>query len=1164
MAMGMLSVFRRRSFLVAIGFILLAAIIWYAGPYLAFADYQPLASATARLVAIALVVAAWAGSRLMKRLRAGRASDNLLAAVVRQSAADTAPSADALQLRERFEEAAVLLKQKRHRGHTLYDLPWYVIIGAPGSGKTTALINSGLHFPLEQRVGKGALRGVGGTRNCDWWFTDEAVFLDTAGRYTTHDSDAATDRGGWLEFLALLRKYRQRRPVNGIILAVSALDLMVYTRPEREAHVAAVRRRLDEINTELRIQLPVYLMVTKCDLVAGFSEYFDDLEQEGRAQVWGVTFPYEQTVKGDAAAVFPPEFDALMSRLNARVFARLEDEQDLRRRPAIFGFPQQMAALRDVLGQFVSDVFMSTRFDRQILLRGVYFTSGTQEGTPIDRLLGVLGRRYAVPSESVITPAGRGKAYFIERLLKHVLLAESGLAGVNRRIEMRKAAAQVGAYAALALVAVIGVVLFTISYSRNHAYIDAVDADLASLAALPAVPRGAPLEQLLPRLDAVRAVADSANRYRDERPWSTRWGLHQGIALGNAARDAYSRELDGALLARVAARIEDRLVDYAPEPEKLYYYLKAYLMLGDPERLDKEQLGVIADLEWRAAYPDAPDTAASITQHFRSLLAYQDTLRPVALNPSLVAQARSTIERASLPQIVYSELKLDYSSDTARALRLDEQAGLGVTQVFVRKSGAKLGDPVPSIYTRDVFREVTTRTLDEVVTRFTADHWVLGAARPSVTSFARLRDEVLEVYERDYIAAWDTILRDLDVVPLPSMATAGQVLSILSGSTSPLRGLLQVVRQNTQLVETAEEKKAGGAVSSMANRLGEMFDTGKKAVGLSVVRPGSQVTAHFAPVHRLVAGDAGSTPLDPVLQLIARIQQELQSVGREVGNVTPLEAITRPGPGAAVKSLQQEAAVLPPAVGAIVTQIGRSTATIATSAAGNELEDRYRQEIVAECRALIGRYPFDANSTVEATLTDFGRLLGHGGAFDRFFRERLVNLVDTSRRSWTWRTDVSGAPVGGSTSMLRQFEAAQRIRDMFFGPGAQLPEVAFTVTPVELDSMAKGFVLEIDGQSIAYRHGPQRSQPVKWPGGAAAAAASFEAFDGRGPNRLVGEFDGQWAWFRLLDSAEVRPETDTRSIVTFAKDGHLVRLRLDAASIRNPYSRAELQQLRCG
>src|SRR5262249_2480030 len=324
-------------------------------------------------------------------------------------------------------------------------------------GKTTALLNSGLKFPLEQRVGKGALRGVGGTRNCDWWFTDEAVFLDTAGRYTTQDSDSDSDSAGWSEVLALLRKYRQRRPINGVILTISAYDLMTQGDSAREAHVEAVHRRLRELYRELRIQLPVYLMVTKCDLVAGFTEYFDDLTQEARAQVWGVTFSYEQTLSGEATGAFSEEFERLVGRLNTRLFARLGEDRSVRRRTQVFACPQQMAALRDLLSQFASEVFDATRLEQQILLRGVYFTSGTQEGTPIDRLLGAIGRRFGVAAEAVAAPAGRGKAYFVERLLKEVMIGESGLAGLNRRLEIQKAAGQVGAYVATGLVALLGI-----------------------------------------------------------------------------------------------------------------------------------------------------------------------------------------------------------------------------------------------------------------------------------------------------------------------------------------------------------------------------------------------------------------------------------------------------------------------------------------------------------------------------------------------------------------------------------------------------------------------------------------------------------------------------------------------------------------------------------
>jgi len=142
-----------------------------------------------------------------------------------------------------------------------------------------------LNFPLAQKFGKEALRGVGGTRNCDWWFTDQAILLDTAGRYTTQDSDESSDAAGWMGFLALLRKYRKRRPINGVLVAMSIADLASQPDTERIRHVAVVRERLAELRKELRINLPVYLILTKGDLLAGFNEFFDDLQQDGRASL---------------------------------------------------------------------------------------------------------------------------------------------------------------------------------------------------------------------------------------------------------------------------------------------------------------------------------------------------------------------------------------------------------------------------------------------------------------------------------------------------------------------------------------------------------------------------------------------------------------------------------------------------------------------------------------------------------------------------------------------------------------------------------------------------------------------------------------------------------------------------------------------------------------
>src|SRR6185295_1899371 len=274
--------FLKRTIVLIVGLLLLVFFVWWAGPYFAFGDFHPLESELARYIVIIALISGWLLYRLFKRLRAFSKSDRLLTAVVAQpqpQAEKARTPAEVAKLRERFEEAVGALKQQRRTGRSLYDLPWYVIIGAPGSGKTTALLNSGLRFPLEQRVGKGALRGVGGTRNCDWWFTDEAVFLDTAGRYTTQDSDASSDSVGWSEFLSLLKKYRPRRPLNGVIVSVSVQDLL--DPSTRDSYIEAARTRLAELHRELNTQLPVYVMVTKCDLVDGFAEYFEDLTAEG-------------------------------------------------------------------------------------------------------------------------------------------------------------------------------------------------------------------------------------------------------------------------------------------------------------------------------------------------------------------------------------------------------------------------------------------------------------------------------------------------------------------------------------------------------------------------------------------------------------------------------------------------------------------------------------------------------------------------------------------------------------------------------------------------------------------------------------------------------------------------------------------------------------------
>ena len=359
-----------------------------------------------------------------------------IAGVGNDPAADERVGKELETLRARFQQAAVELEKARFaspdgRSRAVDDLPWYVMIGAPGSGKTTALLNSGLRFPLYAKISNASVPGVGGTRNCDWWFTDEAVLLDTAGRYTMQESDRKADAAAWQGFLALLRQFRPQRPLNGALVTVSVLDLMLWTKREHTKFSAHVRMRLAEMYAALNQRFPVYVLVTKMDLLAGFMEFFGDMDAGSRMQVWGTTF--DQDI--DPAVIeepFAAEFAALAQRLDAEMLARLHEERDLQRRAAIYRFPQQFHGIGPLVGQFLAQAFGTQVNHRPLQLRGVYFTSGTQEGNPIDRVLAAMARTFRLERGAAVVGGSTGKSFFITRLLREVVFPEAGLAEVEQ------------------------------------------------------------------------------------------------------------------------------------------------------------------------------------------------------------------------------------------------------------------------------------------------------------------------------------------------------------------------------------------------------------------------------------------------------------------------------------------------------------------------------------------------------------------------------------------------------------------------------------------------------------------------------------------------------------------------------------------------------------
>ncbi|MBC7938752.1 MAG: type VI secretion system membrane subunit TssM, partial [Chitinophagaceae bacterium] len=576
------------------GFLLLCALIWWVGPLLAFGGEHPLDGTGERLTALGILLLIFAAVLGIKAWRRRRTNRRLIAGL---AAGPSSAEREAKALQERFGQALKVLGESARqsgraswlkRSQFLYELPWYMFIGLPGSGKTTALLNAGLTFPLAGKMGQASVRGIGGTRNCEWWFTDEAVLIDTAGRYTSQDSDATTDAAAWETFLALLRKSRPRQPLNGVLLTVNIQDLLRQGPADRKEHALKLRTRLQELQSRLGVRPPVYVLVTMCDLIAGFNETFGELGREDREQVWGFSFPHDandpDAVNATPLREFSSEFAALGKRLRDGLIDRMQGESDVARRAAVFSFPQQFESVKGLLGGFLEQVFEGGgNLEERAFVRGVYFTSGTQEGSPIDRVLGTLGRTFGIEQRPASVPAWRGKSFFLTRLLKEVVFAEQGLVGRNHRAETLRRRWRLLGITGMILASVALVAGWGISYTRNSSYLADVQALVPDVeAAVAAVPpaTGAAMSVLPSALDRLVALPAPTAFALDVPPLLNTLGLYQAPYIAGGAEIGYRKLLDHALMPRVARRLEERLrAANRDNLELAYESLKGYMML---------------------------------------------------------------------------------------------------------------------------------------------------------------------------------------------------------------------------------------------------------------------------------------------------------------------------------------------------------------------------------------------------------------------------------------------------------------------------------------------------------------------------------------------------------------------------------------------------------
>jgi type VI secretion system protein ImpL len=1179
--------------LTALALLVISVLIWWIGPLVAIGTSTPLVSELARWVLIGIVVALVVLRMLLARWRARRAgkhlTDGLMKAPVTKT--DEPENAEQKILNTRFAEAVASLRKMRlhaagkkpgwrdwislSSGSYLYELPWYVFIGAPGAGKTTALVNSGLSFPLADQFGPGAIRGVGGTRNCDWWFTDEAVLIDTAGRYTTQDSHQAEDKTAWDGFLQLLKKSRPRRPLNGVFLTVSVADLLNQGTEARNALAASIRARLMELDTTLATRLPVYVLVTKSDLLHGFTEYFGNLGKEQRAQVWGFTLPVEDQPQAQLGPSLEREFVLLSHRLDAALIERMQHETDAARRSAIFGFPMQFTALGPLVTDLLNQVLSGSKFAQPPWVRGVYFTSGTQEGSPIDRMMGNLARGFGL--EKAVMPPSKASArsYFLTSLLQKVVFPEQRLASADLRWERRRHLWRISAFGAMGLLAALLVGGWAVSTVRNLDYLKAVEAQVEparqGLAAMPARMQSpaqvAPILQGLRDIWRTPAIGDGAP------PALMGLGLYQGDKIDGAAWLAHQRALNDVFLPQLSRRLEDQLRGAQKDNlEFAYEALKSYVMLHEPEHFDGDALKAWITLDWsRSLDRGIPEEQRkALEEQLDALLAQGPPRSPLPKDDNLVRNVRAMLASYPLEQRIFSRLKRMRTGSDIAAFTVANAAGPSAPLVLERASGKPLTDGIPGMFTYDGYHKRFQSSVVQLTGLMALEEpWVLGLERTAAdkvrdaAGLGALTDRVRRIYLENYVKEWDALLADVRLLRSNSLDKNIQIARTLSGSSSPHVNFLRaVVRETTLIAPDSAAKnvvnKATETVRSTRKTLEELIGGGDAPKNVdSGKRIESIVDDHFDALRKQVTAPAPNqpAPIDETLKLFNDVYVYLTAVD------TAAKSRSQMPPGDIAGKLKADAGRLPEPMRSMVETLSQAGAAQALVAERGSLSQDLRPVADFCARAIAGRYPIVASSTRDALPEDFGQFFGPGGMMDDFFQKRLASLVDTSTKPWKYKPVAGQASV--SAAALAQFERAARIREIFFR-GGKTPSIRLDFKVLEMDATITQFVLDVDGQLVKYAHGPVLPMAVQWPGtkGSNQVRVQLTPPSSTGASGQVA--DGPWALFRVMEKAQLENSgVPEKFFVTFNVENRRTRFEVTTNSVQSPLRVRELQEFSC-
>lgn len=1158
-----------------IGFLLISLLIWFAGPSIKFGESNnaPLSTPISRLFIITLLLVIWLAKIVISQLISNK-NNTRLVHELRESQIgehDGYISDQSLeeisQINDRFDSALKTLTSLSSglskKGKALYQLPWYIIIGPPGAGKTSTLANSGLEFPLADNFGSGALEGVGGTRNCDWWFTNDAVLIDTAGRYTTQDSHKTIDSRAWDGFLSLLKRNRPRRPINGVIVSISLQDLLIQNEEERLLHAKTIRMRIDELMDKLEIRFPVYVIFTKVDLIPGFCEFFEDLTKDERDQVFGVSLP-NASADGQTPdfAFFKKEFKSMLSRFHKRVIFRLHQERDHTRCSAIENFPLQMELGFKLAESFLKNTFNQNRFKQQPYLRGAYFSSANQNGTPIDRLMAQVSSNFGLSKNINNNTPYKGRAYFIHRLFNEVIFPESELVGTNQRYERLVRTTRAVGYAAAGIIGLGTILLWSGFATRSNLLMQDVNAHVMAYKSIDITEIDARQDYQALLLALNQLMAASQIHDQNQYPRLSGFGLYDG-RVDESAKKLYLDKLEKLFTPFLIYRLENDIKKTTTDHD-LYQLFRIYRMF---DRTDK-----IVYAELQLWFENLVANDNSFSEHKEDWINHFHNWQKVSLNSSSLNQTLVDTTRAQLLDIpvaqrIYRQIKSD--QHFSRKVSLKQQLGQAAYTLFDLSNPATL--EVPYLFTLQGYHSLDLSIDSSYFSSVGDDDWVFHdrdqAQIRKLDNPDQVQKEVTQIYLNEYSEVWKNLLSSIKVKKMNNLQDLSNALQLsIDPINSPLVRILELTREHTQLSNTL--------LQDAANKVkdGSKLDKSLSAVAKKIQR--SSVDEQFSNLHHLVYSNGQSiAPITLSLQQINGVNSFVQeinlspNVGQqsfEIAKARFQSNVANP-----ISNLRIQAKSNPDVVKNWLTQIADESWRLVMQSAHAYVNQQWQEVVFRPYQqGLAGRYPLFENSSDEIALMDFSAFFKPGGILKSFERDYLLPFIE-KRNQWSNKS-VEGYSLGISNKLLKELQRAQKIGEIYFKEDPSNPSFSLDLKPYFMSKDDAIFSLDLGDQRLSYSHGPKLWRSLKFFSKENNQRVRLVFQDISGKQETL-EFSGPWAWFKLMDAANIEPtpQSNIYRISFLSNEDKRSQTRKKVifegrtTSVNNPFKNELLTSFRC-